>query len=59
MVLQDLKMFMRGRQPALRPELDHLEGTFNQPAGETLQTGAVVTVGRQEASLPTNPVNKS
>ena len=57
MVLQDLKMLMRGRQPALRPELDHLEGTFNQPAGETLQTGTIVAVWWQNSSFPADPGN--
>ena len=58
-VFKDLEVLVRGGQLAQGAKLHHFERTVYQPAGETLQTGAVVTVGWQEASLPTNPVNKS
>ena len=56
MILEDLEMLVRGRDLSQGSKLHHLEGTVYQAGGETLQTGAVVTVWGQEASLPTNPV---
>ena len=56
MILEDLEMLVRGRDLSQGSELHHLERTVHQAGGEALETGAVVTVWGQEASLPTNPV---
>ena len=55
-ILEDLKMLVRGWNLAQGSKLHHLERTVHQPGGEALEAGAVVTVGWKEASLPSNSV---
>ena len=56
MIFQNLKMLMRSGKFAQRAKLHHFHGSIHQPGREALKTGTVITVGRQDPSLPSNPV---